>query len=91
MASYPRFDPNAFIRGLSQAEADAYFNDPKQPFLNRAVLAQYPPGSTFKPVTLAAGLEKAGYTPESYLPCPPIWTGLGEKYQQKKGVGGPGT
>lgn len=83
MASFPRFDPNAFIRGLTQAEADAYFNDPKQPFLNRAVLAQYPPGSTFKPVTLAAGLEKAGYTPDSYFPCPPVWTGLGEKYAQK--------
>lgn len=83
MASFPRFDPNAFIRGLTQAEADAYFNDPKQPFLNRAVLAQYPPGSTFKPVTLAAALEKAGYTPDSYFPCPPVWTGLGEKYAQK--------
>jgi penicillin-binding protein 2 len=83
MASYPRFDPNAFIRGLTQAEANAYFNDPKQPFLNRAVLAQYPPGSTFKPVTLAAGLEKGGYTPESTFPCPPVWTGLGEKYAQK--------
>jgi penicillin-binding protein 2 len=83
MASYPRFDPNAFIRGLTNDEANALFNDPKQPFLNRAVLAEYPPGSTFKPVTLAAGLEKAGYTPDSEFPCPPVWTGLGEKYAQK--------
>jgi penicillin-binding protein 2 len=83
LVSYPRFDPNAFIRGLTGAEADALFNDPKQPFLNRAALAQYPPGSTFKPVTLAAGLEKGGYTPDSYLPCPPVWTGLGEEYAQK--------
>ena len=83
MASFPRFDPNAFIRGLTTAEANALFNDPKQPFLNRAVLAEYPPGSTFKPVTLAAALEKAGYTPDSEFPCPPVWTGLGEKYAQK--------
>ena len=83
MASYPRFDPNAFIRGLTNDEANALFNDPKQPFLNRAVLAEYPPGSTFKPVTLAAALEKAGYTPDSEFPCPPVWTGLGEKYAQK--------
>ncbi|MEO8456331.1 MAG: penicillin-binding transpeptidase domain-containing protein [Chloroflexota bacterium] len=83
MASYPRFDPNAFIRGLTSDEANKLFNDPQQPFLNRAVLAQYPPGSTFKPVTLAAGLEKGGYTPDSSLPCPPVWEGLGEKYAQK--------
>lgn len=83
LASYPRFDPNAFIRGLTAEEADKLFNDPKQPFLNRATLAQYPPGSTFKPVTLAAGLEKGGYTADSLLPCPPVWTGLGEAYAQK--------
>jgi len=83
LVSYPRFDPNAFIRGLTSDEANSLFNDPKQPFLDRAVLAEYPPGSTFKPVTLAAGLEKGGYTPESTLPCPPVWTGLGEKYAQK--------
>jgi penicillin-binding protein 2 len=83
MASYPRFNPNAFIRGLTTDEANALFNDPKQPFLNRPVLAEYPPGSTFKPVTLAAALEKAGFTPDSEFPCPPVWTGLGEKYAQK--------
>lgn len=83
MASFPRFDPNAFVRGLTSEEANALFNDPRQPFLNRAVLAEYPPGSTFKVVTAAAGLEKAGYTPDSTLPCPPVWTGLGEDYAQK--------
>jgi penicillin-binding protein 2 len=83
LVSYPRFDPNAFIRGLTSEEADKLFNDPKQPFLDRPVLAQYPPGSTFKPVTLAAGLEKGGFTPDSRLPCPPVWTGLGEAYAQK--------
>jgi cell division protein FtsI/penicillin-binding protein 2 len=59
LASFPRFDPNAFIRGLTGNEANSLFNDPRQPFLNRALLAEYPPGSTFKVVTAAAGLEKA--------------------------------
>jgi penicillin-binding protein 2 len=80
LASYPRFDPNAFIRGLTTAEANTLFNDPNQPFVNRAVLGQYPPGSTFKPVTLATALEKGGYTPDSEFPCPPVWTGLGDAY-----------
>jgi penicillin-binding protein 2 len=83
LVSFPRFDPNAFIRGLTADEASALFNDPRQPFLNRALLAEYPPGSTFKPVTLAAGMEKAGYTSGSRIPCPPVWTGLGEDFPQK--------
>ncbi len=83
MASFPRFDPNAFIRGLTTEEANALFNDPRQPFLNRALLAEYPPGSTFKPVTLAAGLEKGGYTADSRIHCVPVWTGLGEDFAQK--------
>lgn len=83
LVSWPRFDPNAFIRGLTSEEADKLFNDPKQPFLNRPVLAQYPPGSTFKPVTMAAGIEKGGFSVDSSLPCPPVWTGLGDAYAQK--------
>jgi penicillin-binding protein 2 len=83
LASFPRFDPNAFIRGLTTDEANSLFNDPRQPFLNRALLAEYPPGSTFKPVTLAAGIEKGGYTPSSRIHCVPVWTGLGEDYPQK--------
>ena len=83
MASYPRFDPNAFIRGLTQAEADSLFNDPDLPFLNRALLAEYPPGSTFKPVTMAAGIEETDYTINSTFHCVPIWTGLGEDFPQK--------
>ncbi|MEO6197423.1 MAG: penicillin-binding transpeptidase domain-containing protein [Dehalococcoidia bacterium] len=83
LASFPRFDPNAFIRGLTQAEADSLFNDPRQPFLNRALLAEYPPGSTFKPVTMAAGLEKGGYSTGSTIHCVPVWTGLGEDFPQK--------
>ncbi len=82
LASFPRFDPNAFIRGLTGEEADRLFNDPKQPFLNRPALAEYPPGSTFKPVTMAAGIERGGFSINSTLPCPPVWTGLGEDYAQ---------
>ena len=83
LASYPRFDPNAFIRGLSGAEADALLNDPRQPFLNRALLATYPPGSTFKVVTAAAGLERGGFSTSSTFHCVPVWTGLGEDFPQK--------
>ncbi|HEY5639061.1 MAG TPA: penicillin-binding transpeptidase domain-containing protein [Dehalococcoidia bacterium] len=83
LASYPRFDPNAFIRGLTQAEADNLFNNPDLPLFNRALLAEYPPGSTFKPVTMAAGIEKTDYNTGSVFHCVPVWTGLGEDFAQK--------
>lgn len=83
LASYPRFDPNAFVRGLSGSEFSALSADPRQPFLHRPLLAQYPPGSTFKVVTAAAGLEKGDFTTESTFHCTPVWTRLGDQFAQK--------
>jgi len=80
LASFPRFDPSAFIRGLTTEEANGLLNDPRQPFLNRALLATYPPGSTFKVVTMAAGLERAGFSTGSTIHCSPTWDGLGEEF-----------
>lgn len=37
---------------------------------NLATMGQYPPGSTFKIITAAAGLTKQGLTPDSPVPCP---------------------
>ncbi|MCZ9293345.1 penicillin-binding transpeptidase domain-containing protein [Corynebacterium meitnerae] len=37
---------------------------------NLALMGQYPPGSTFKIVSAAAGLEKQGLNPDSIVPCP---------------------
>ncbi|ALP50466.1 penicillin-binding transpeptidase domain-containing protein [Corynebacterium glutamicum] len=35
-----------------------------------ALMGQYPPGSTFKIITAAAGLAHEGLTPDSIVPCP---------------------
>lgn len=37
---------------------------------NAALMGQYPPGSVFKVVTAAAGLQRQGLTPETIVPCP---------------------
>ncbi|QGU07685.1 Penicillin-binding protein PbpB [Corynebacterium occultum] len=37
---------------------------------NVALMGQYPPGSVFKVVTAAAGLQRQGLTPETIVPCP---------------------
>jgi penicillin-binding protein 2 len=83
LASFPRFNPNDFITGLTQEQVNSLYNDPRQPFLNRPLLAEYPPGSTFKVVTAAAGLEAAGFNQGSTFHCVPVWTRLGEDFPQK--------
>lgn len=80
MASYPRYDPNVFIRGISGSEFSALNSNPDLPFLNRATQASYPPGSTFKVITTAAALERGGYSTTTRFPCPPVWYGLGQNF-----------
>jgi penicillin-binding protein A len=72
MTTFPRYDPNplsshdptAIRRTWNQLLAD-----PRQPLLNRATDALYPPGSTFKVITAAAALED-GVSPSEQLPSP---------------------
>ena len=80
LASYPRFSPQAITDGLSSEEYNRLANDKRQPFLHRPLLARYPPGSTFKPVTMAAGLEKGGVSASETFHCVPVWKGLGEEF-----------
>jgi penicillin-binding protein 2 len=78
LASYPNFDPNWFVQGLSDAQAKQVFDATAQPLLNRATEGQYPPGSTFKVITTTAGMLHDNLTTKSTLPCPPVWYGLGK-------------
>jgi penicillin-binding protein 2 len=66
MISRPSFDPNLFTRDLTYKTAsesaykntkDILMDSTGQPLLNRAIGGVYPPGSTFKLITAAAGLE----------------------------------
>ena len=59
MASYPAFDPNMFVLGLSNDKWQEIVDNPGLPQTNKAIAGLYPPGSTFKMVTALAGL-KAG-------------------------------
>ncbi len=60
MASYPTFDPNRLATGKIEP---GELNDPKMPFLNRALSGAYSPGSTWKMVTSLAALEEGVITP----------------------------
>jgi penicillin-binding protein 2 len=59
--SYPGFDPNLFVTGISYRDYRALNDDIDTPLFNRFLQAQYPPGSTVKPVIGLAGLH-TGFT-----------------------------
>lgn len=57
MVSWPSYDPNQFSRGITSEEWNAILNNPNHPLETRPITSMYPPGSTFKVITSAAGLE----------------------------------
>jgi len=80
MASYPTFNPEVFVGGISSADWE-YLNDPQnqKPLNNRAVMA-YPPGSAFKIVTAYAGLAEEVISESSRVSCSGVWYGLGRDF-----------
>lgn len=68
LVSHPNYDPNIFIDPKNPRRAAALL-DPRHPFMNRA-LGIYPPGSTFKVVTLSAALQEQLTKTTETLFCP---------------------
>jgi penicillin-binding protein 2 len=58
MASKPDFDPNIFAGRCSKEDWNELISSHDKPLLNRAIMGEYPPGSTFKVVTATAALEE---------------------------------
>jgi penicillin-binding protein 2 len=69
MASYPSYDPNQFVNGISTANFAA-LQDPASnyPLTNRAISGQYAPGSTFKLATAVAALKAGVVNPGTTFP-----------------------
>lgn len=65
MASSPRFDPNIFTKPVTTEQWQA-LQEQENPFLNRT-LQGYPPGSTFKIVSSAAGMGSGQFSPGSMI------------------------
>ncbi len=57
MVSRPAFDPNAFTTRIRTEDWKELTSDPNNPLMNRAIQAQFAPGSTFKPIVSIAALE----------------------------------
>jgi penicillin-binding protein 2 len=66
--SHPSFDPNLFVGGISVADWSTIRDDPRQPVLNRAAAALYPPGSTWKLVLGVLGMRQEIVGIDTYMP-----------------------
>lgn len=72
MATGPDIDPNLFIgsektKNLYRLQMDTIYNN--RPTFDRSVQAAYPPGSTFKLLTAAAGMQMGVMDENTVFPC----------------------
>ncbi len=63
IASYPDYEPQLFVDGISTEKYNEYTNSEVTPLINRAISGAYAPGSTFKMITAIAGLESGVISP----------------------------
>ena len=77
MASSPGFDSNVFSNSPNAPTRIAeLFERLDNPLVNRAAQGQYPLGSVFKIITMAAGMESGLFVPERTLDCQYDWAVL---------------
>ena len=70
VVSKPSFDPNVMTGHLTQAEETMLKQDPRKPFVDKALRATYPPGSIFKFTTALAALEAHQAGADEPMFCP---------------------
>ena len=69
MVSLPTYDNNVFVQGVSDSDLEQW-DDVHRPLFNHAIQVGVPPGSVFKTVVAAAGLQEGVVTANTQLNCP---------------------
>lgn len=70
LVSAPNYDPNTLVGRKRSDNYNILNNDSiNKPLFNRAALAQYPPGSTFKLINALIGLQEKVIKPSSRFDC----------------------
>ena len=75
LVSYPDFEPQLFVDGISTEKWNEYTQEGKSALLNRTIQSAYAPGSIFKMVPAIAGLETNKITKDELINCTGIYAG----------------
>jgi penicillin-binding protein 2 len=70
LASAPELNLEEFVGGISHKAWQEMLNNPLHPLINKVIQGQYPPGSTYKPITAFAGLSEGLVNPNTSVFCP---------------------
>jgi len=87
LASLPAFDPNTFAAGITPTAWAGLLHDPGRPLLDRALRADYPPGSVFKIVTASAALDLGLVRPDTGFYSPGYYKLGGWTFHEWKALG----
>lgn len=69
MVSSPTYDPRIMVGRNRSKNHHIMGCDPWKPLLNRSIMGQYPPGSTFKTTQALTFLNEGIVTPSTTFPC----------------------
>jgi len=69
LVSTPGYDNNKFVFGVSRDQWRNLLENPHHPLQNRSIQNAYPPGSVFKPLMAALGLESPDISPGQEVSC----------------------
>ena len=67
--SSPSYDPNLLVGTARPKNYGVLLEDPKKPLFNRALMASYPPGSTFKLANGLIALQEGIISPSTIYSC----------------------
>lgn len=85
--SFPEYDLNPFVTGISQKEWDAIINNLDHPFTNKLVNSLYPPGSVVKMAMGMAFFDSGRITPRTQIMCDTYFELGGRKFRNWKNYG----
>ena len=69
MVSSPTYNPHLMVGRQRGKNHLALSRDPKKPLLNRSIMGQYPPGSTFKTTQALTFLQEGIISAQTVYPC----------------------
>ncbi|MBT6006488.1 MAG: penicillin-binding protein 2, partial [Prolixibacteraceae bacterium] len=69
MVSAPSYDPGLMVRRVRGSNYSKLLSDTLKPLFNRSLLAEYPPGSTYKVLNILIGLQEQVISINPHFSC----------------------